>query len=124
MARSLARLAGPADLAPTRVWMEVRMTRRVEAPAPDSPGAGAHRGRPTPHSLKSESESVSRRTLRRARRALAPRPALRVPDARSAKGASTTGRSTTYQARSSPGLRSRSGSNPLGAQKESLRGAT
>ena len=48
----------------------------------------------------------SRRTLRRARRALAPRPALRVPGARSAKGASTTGRTTTHTARSNP-------SNPL-----------
>ena len=53
----------------------------------------------------------SRRTLRRARRALAPRPALRVPGARSAKGASTTGRTTTLTARSNP-------SNPLGRAKD------
>jgi len=50
-------------------------------------------------------------TLRRARRALAPRPALRVPGARSAKGASTTGRTTTLTARSNP-------SNPLGRAKD------
>src|SRR3954467_12887602 len=41
-------------------------------------------------------------TLRRARPALAPRPALRVPGARSANGASTTGRTATHYARSNP----------------------
>jgi hypothetical protein len=49
----------------------------------------------------SRTRAASRRTLRRARRALAPRPALRVPGARSAKGASTTGRTPTLTARSS-----------------------
>ena len=71
---------------------------------------------PNSGSHKQVSARRGRRTLRRARRLVfeAPRPALRVPGARSAKGASTTGRSATLNARSNP-------SNPLGSpQREQL----
>jgi hypothetical protein len=77
----------------------------------------------TTRCLESTSSSArrSRWTLRRARRLVteAPRPALRVPGARSAKGASTTGRRTTHYAEEHPRppKPSDNGGNPLECAK-------